>query len=59
MCRSRRIYTLEKRIGVEGGVFDEWKKNRLARKTDLQGDIYYSLNKKGITLLNLFLEQLL
>ncbi|MBR0487464.1 MAG: radical SAM family heme chaperone HemW [Treponema sp.] len=51
--------SLEKRIGVEVGVFDEWKKNRLARKTSVQGDIYYSLNKKGITLLNLFLEQLL
>jgi oxygen-independent coproporphyrinogen-3 oxidase len=51
--------SLEERIGAENGVFAEWKKNRLAQKTSVQGDVYYSLNKRGITLLNLFLEQLL
>lgn len=51
--------SLEQRIGVKDGVFAGWIKNRLARITSVHGETYYSLNKRGITLLNLFLEQLL
>ena len=41
------------------GVFSQWEKNRLARVQKTCGDTIYSLNKRGILLLNRFLEELI
>lgn len=50
---------LEERIGAESGVFAKWRKMRLARVKKSENDKIYSLNKRGILLLNRFLEELL
>ncbi len=53
---------LSERIGSEreDGVFFKWKKNRLAEeRTGSFGEKIYSLNRRGILLLNPFLEELL
>ena len=53
--------SLEKRIGAESesGVFSTWKKNRLAKEKKSKEGKTYSLNRRGILLLNRFLEELL
>lgn len=51
--------SLEERIGAENGVFAKWKAHRLARVTKFRSDRIYSLNKRGILLLNRFLEELI
>lgn len=51
--------SLEERIGAENGVFAKWKAHRLARVTKSRSDRIYSLNKRGIMLLNRFLEELI
>ncbi|MBQ0052706.1 MAG: radical SAM family heme chaperone HemW [Treponema sp.] len=51
--------SLEERIGAEDGVFSEWKKNHLASSEKTESGIQYSLNRRGILLLNRFLEELL
>jgi oxygen-independent coproporphyrinogen-3 oxidase len=54
--------SLSERIGAgqEYGVFYQWKKNRLAKeKKSPCGGKIYSLNRRGILLLNRFLEELL
>lgn len=55
---SRFGKSLEKRIGAENGIFSEWKKKRLACVQINSDDKIYSLNKRGILLLNRFLEDL-
>lgn len=56
---SRFGKSLEKRLGVDSGVFAEWKKNRLAVAFKKNDDVFYALNEKGLMLLNRFLEELL
>lgn len=51
--------SLEERIGAENGVFAKWKARRLARVTKSANGKIYSLNKRGILLLNRFLEELI
>lgn len=51
--------SLEERIGAENGAFAKWKAHRLARVTKSTSDKIYSLNKRGILLLNRFLEELI
>ena len=54
--------SLSERIGSEkeGGVFYQWEKNRLAgEKSFSDGRKVYFLNRRGILLLNRFLEELL
>ena len=54
--------SLFQRLGSEkpDGIFSVWKKNRLAKEEKLpDGDTIYSLNKRGILLLNRFLEDLM
>jgi oxygen-independent coproporphyrinogen-3 oxidase len=47
------------RIGADSGVFSSWKKKRLAEsREEKNGDTYYALTKKGILLLNMFLEEI-
>ncbi|MBQ9908955.1 MAG: radical SAM family heme chaperone HemW [Treponema sp.] len=53
---------LSERIGADGenGLFSKWKKNRLAtEKISPNGDRIFSLNRRGILLLNRFLEELI
>lgn len=59
--------SLEQRIGAENGVFADWKKRGLARKAkktrltadgSAYTDTYYALTRRGILLLNRFLEEL-
>lgn len=53
---------LSERIGANraDGIFFQWKKNRLAsEKLSPDGEKIYSLNRRGILLLNRFLEQLI
>lgn len=57
--KKRFASDIENRIGVFGGVFSEWKKNGLACEKKCGGDVKYFLNKRGIILLNRFLESLL
>ncbi|WP_191014682.1 radical SAM family heme chaperone HemW [Treponema zioleckii] len=57
--KSRFKMKLEDRLGVSGGVFAEWKKNRLATVKKNASDTLYSLNRRGILLLNRFLEELI
>ena len=58
---SRFKKSLAVRIGADkgGGIFSQWKKNRLARVQKTGGDTVYSLNRRGILLLNRFLEELI
>lgn len=51
--------SLEERIGAENGVFLAWKKKRLSRVQKKSGEKIYSLNRRGILLLNRFLEELI
>ena len=54
--------SLAGRIGAENseGLFSQWKKNRLAvEKKSPDGDRTYALNRRGILLLNRFLEELI
>lgn len=51
--------SLEERIGVKDGLFFEWSKKHLARSYKKDGKTFYALNKRGLMLLNLFLESLL
>ena len=53
--------SLAERIGDEknSGIFTKWQKNRLARKKIYSDDTIYSLNRRGILLLNRFLEEML
>ena len=54
--------SLAGRIGAENseGLFSQWKKNRLAvEKKSPDGDRTYALNRRGILLLNRFLEELM
>lgn len=54
--------SLSARLGADrsGGVFSRWQKNRLARaETIPNGDTRYFLTRRGILLLNRFLEELL
>lgn len=57
--KERFNLNLEERIGAKSGVFFEWKKRKLAKTSVINGKTYYSLNKRGIMLLNQFLESLL
>ena len=57
--KQRFGVSLEDRLGVEKGLFYSWEQKKLANKTYSSGDISYSLNERGIMLLNLFLESLL
>lgn len=58
--KTRFNANLEKVIGASDGVFARWQEQRLARVTSLaSGDDYYALNKRGILLLNRFLEELM
>ncbi|WP_147612416.1 radical SAM family heme chaperone HemW [Treponema pectinovorum] len=50
---------LEEKIGVENGVFFEWKERKLASVFKTEDDTFYALNKKGLMLLNRFLESIL
>ena len=53
---------LSERIGVgkRNGVFSQWQKNRFATAKKMSdGDTIYSLNRRGILLLNRFLEEFL
>ncbi|WP_294429507.1 radical SAM family heme chaperone HemW [uncultured Treponema sp.] len=53
--------SLAQRIGdgIEGGVFSKWQKMRLATKTSTPNGTVYALNRRGILLLNRFLEELM
>ena len=53
--------SLEKRIGADGedGVFSKWKKMRLASQKKSAGTSVYALNRRGILLLNRFLEEIM
>ena len=53
--------SLAERIGanLKTGIFSNWKKQRLANEKVLKNDRIYFLNKRGILLLNRFLEELL
>ena len=53
--------SLSERIGADknDGTFSRWKKMRLAREKKSRSDTIYSLNRRGILLLNRFLEELL
>jgi oxygen-independent coproporphyrinogen-3 oxidase len=51
--------SLEKRIGVTDGVFNDWKRRGLAVSYESSGETYYALNYEGLLLLNRFLESLL
>lgn len=60
--RERFGKDLSERIGAdrENGIFFQWKKNRLAsERKSPDGKKIYSLNRRGILLLNRFLEQLI
>lgn len=62
--QSRFNTALSEAIGAQNGVFADWKKRRLARvipvrNTDGTKDTRYALNRRGILLLNRFLEELL
>lgn len=57
--KARFGESLKKRIGVEDGVFSDWKKNRLATVQKNNGFNSYSLNRRGILLLNRFLESIM
>lgn len=57
--KQRFGVSLEDRLGVEKGLFYSWEQKKLAKKIYSSGDISYSLNERGIMLLNLFLESLL
>lgn len=50
---------LEEKIGVKDGVFFDWKKRGLASVIKTESDTFYALNKRGLMLLNLFLESIL
>lgn len=50
---------LSERIGAETGVFADWKRRRLAGVRNTDTDVFYSLNERGLMLLNRFLEELL
>ena len=59
---SRFKKSLASRIGADfpDGVFSQWKKKRLAvEKSTPEGDTVYALNRRGILLLNRFLEELI
>ncbi len=51
--------SLSERLGVKDGLYASWKKRRLVRSCKKDGEIFYSLNERGILLLNRFLEELL
>lgn len=51
--------SLEKRIGADGGVFWQWRKKGLARTYSSGGKTFYALTRRGILLLNIFLEALM
>lgn len=54
--------SLEERIGAQDGIFSKWRKLRLAKVINSKehgGGKVFALNKRGILLLNRFLEELL
>jgi len=53
--------SLAQRLGADSvdGIFSQWKKNRLANEKLVEGDRIFSLNRRGILLLNRFLEEFL
>ena len=57
--KNRFNLKLEERIGTKNGVFADWKKRKLAKMSVKNEKTYYSLTKRGIMLLNQFLESLL
>lgn len=59
--RLRFGKSLSERIGSEneGGVFSKWRKMRLASEKKSPEGRTYALNRRGILLLNRFLEELL
>ncbi len=57
--KKRFNLELEERIGTKNGVFADWKKRKLAKTSVKNEKTYYSLTKRGIMLLNQFLESLL
>ena len=52
---------LGSRIGADNsnGIFAQWKRKRLATTQKTKSGTFYALNKRGILLLNRFLEELL
>ncbi len=59
--RLRFGKNLKSRLGADkdSGLFNQWQKKGLAHSYTKNGDIYYGLTKKGILLLNQFLEDLI
>lgn len=51
--------SLEERLGVNEGIFADWKRRRLAKVSKNGEDICFSLTRRGLLLLNRFLEELL
>ena len=53
--------SLAERIGADTpeGLFSKWEKLHLASSTQTEGDTTYFLNRRGILLLNRFLEELI
>ncbi len=59
--RARFGKSLEERIGVRDGAFARWKRRGLARarRSADRSDACYALSRRGLLLLNRFLEELL
>ena len=51
--------SLEERLGDKTGIFCEWERKKLAARYRTGNKTYFCLTRRGIMLLNLFLESLL
>ena len=57
--RARFGGSLAERIGAQDGVFAQWRRRGLARVIPRAGDVRYALTRRGLLLLNRFLEDVL
>ena len=56
---ERFSLNLDERLGIKNGLFRDWTDRGLTKVIKEKNDIRYSLNRRGILMLNLFLESLL
>ena len=55
---ERFSLNLDERLGIKNGLFKDWTDRGLTKVIKEKNDIRYSLNRRGILMLNLFLESL-